>query len=63
MPVAESVTHGSTFSIRRNPLFDGVTTGVVAGSEFFYMTNVQDDKKTGFNPITILKPRSKTHQG
>jgi hypothetical protein len=40
---------------RRNPLFDGVTTGVVAGSDFFYMANIQDDKKTGFNPITILK--------
>lgn len=40
---------------RRNPLFDGVTTGVVAGSDFFYMANIQDDKKTGFRPITILK--------
>lgn len=40
---------------RRNPLFDGVTTGVVAGREFFYMANIQDGKKTGFNPITILK--------
>jgi hypothetical protein len=40
---------------RRNPLFEGVTTGVIAGGEFFYMANIQDDKKTGFNPITILK--------
>ncbi len=40
---------------RRNPLFDGVTTGVVAGSDFYYMANIQDDKKTGFHPITILK--------
>jgi len=40
---------------RGNPLFDGVTTGVIAGGEFFYMANIQDDKKTGFNPITILK--------
>ena len=40
---------------RRNPLFEGVTTGVVVGREFFYMANIQDDKKTGFNPITILK--------
>jgi hypothetical protein len=39
---------------RRNPVFDGVTAGVVAGGEFFYMANIQDDKKTGFNPITIL---------
>jgi hypothetical protein len=40
---------------RRNPLFEGVTTGVVVGREFFYMANIQDDKKTGFNPITVLK--------
>jgi hypothetical protein len=40
---------------RRNPLFDGITTGVIAGNDFFYMANIQDDKKTGFNPITILK--------
>jgi len=40
---------------RRNPLFEGVTTGVVVGREFFYMANIQDNKKTGFNPITILK--------
>jgi hypothetical protein len=40
---------------RRNPLFEGITTGVIAGDEFFYMANVQDDKKTGFNPIRILK--------
>jgi hypothetical protein len=31
---------------RRNPLFDGITTGVVAGGGFFYMANIQDDKKT-----------------
>lgn len=40
---------------RRNPLFDGVTTGVIAGSDFFFMANIQDEKKSGFNPITILK--------
>jgi SMP-30/gluconolaconase/LRE-like protein len=40
---------------RRNPLFDGTTTGVLVGREFFYMANIQDDKKSGFNPITILK--------
>jgi sugar lactone lactonase YvrE len=40
---------------RRNPLFDGVTTGVIAGDDFFYMANIQDDKKTGFDPIRILK--------
>ena len=40
---------------RRNPLFDGVTTGVVVGHEFFYMANIQDEKSTGFQPIVILK--------
>jgi sugar lactone lactonase YvrE len=40
---------------RRNPLFEGITTGVLAGGDFFYMANIQDDKKTGFNPITILR--------
>jgi hypothetical protein len=40
---------------RRNPLFEGVTTGVIAGSDFFYMANIQDEKTTGFTPITILK--------
>jgi SMP-30/Gluconolactonase/LRE-like region len=40
---------------RRNPLFDGVTTGVLVGGDFFYMANIQDEKTSGFDPITILK--------
>jgi hypothetical protein len=40
---------------RRNPWFDGVTTGVLAGAEFFYMANIQDEKETGFHPIRVLK--------
>jgi hypothetical protein len=40
---------------RRNPLFEGVTTGVLAGDEFFYMANIQDGKETGFNPIRVLQ--------
>jgi hypothetical protein len=40
---------------RRNPLFDGVTTGVLAGSDFVYMANIQDGKKSSFIPIVILK--------
>jgi hypothetical protein len=63
MPLQGLRTHspaGSTercFDVleRRNPLFDGVTTGVVAGGDFFYMANIQDDKETGYNPITMLK--------
>jgi hypothetical protein len=40
---------------RRNPLFDGVTTGVIVGNELYYMANIQDEKQSGFQPITILK--------
>jgi sugar lactone lactonase YvrE len=40
---------------RRNPLFEGVTTGVIAGSDLFYMANIQDDKTAGFTPIIVLK--------
>jgi len=40
---------------RRNPSFEGVTTWVVAGDEFFYMANIQDYKESGFNPIQVLK--------
>ena len=42
---------------RRNPLFDGVTTGVIANGNFFYMANIQDEKKSGFVPISVLKIR------
>lgn len=42
---------------RRNPLFEGVTTGVIAGEDFFYMANIQDDRTAGFDPITMLKLR------
>jgi sugar lactone lactonase YvrE len=42
---------------RRNPFFEGVTTGVIAGDNFYFMANIQDDKRTGFNPIKILKIR------
>ena len=42
---------------RRHPSFEGITTGVVAGRDFFYAANVQDDKQAGFHPITILKLR------
>ena len=42
---------------RRNPLFNGITTGVIAGRNFFYMANVQDDRQSAFDPITILKMR------
>ncbi len=40
---------------RRNPLFDGITTGVVAGNDFYYMANIQDNKESDFHPITILR--------
>jgi hypothetical protein len=40
---------------RRNPLFEGVTTGALAGNDFFYMANIQDDKESGFRPISVLR--------
>jgi len=40
---------------RRNPLFDGITTGVIIGQKFFYMANIQDNKNAAFNPIAILE--------
>jgi hypothetical protein len=49
------IIEGFAILERRNPLFEGVTTGVLAGDEFFYMANIQDDKETGFNPIRVLK--------
>ncbi|HTA43382.1 MAG TPA: hypothetical protein VK789_13095 [Bryobacteraceae bacterium] len=42
---------------RRNPMFDGVTTGVIAGNQFYFMANIQDEKTEGavFDPISILR--------
>jgi len=40
---------------RRNPLFDGITTGVLAGGDFFYMANVQDQNKPAYQPIVLLR--------
>ena len=40
---------------RRNPEFEGITTGVIAGRNFFYMANIQDDRKSDFRPISILR--------
>ena len=37
---------------RRNPLFEGITTGTIANGAFYYMANTNDD------PIRILKTRS-----
>jgi hypothetical protein len=42
---------------RGDPLFDGVSTGVIDGDDFYYMANRQDDRKTGFDPIVMLKTR------
>lgn len=44
---------------RRNPLFEGITTGVVVRNDFFYMANIQDDRKNHFDPIIVLKIRLK----
>ena len=44
---------------RRNPLFDGVTTGALAGQELYYVANPQIDKKNSgkLNPLQILGVR------
>jgi hypothetical protein len=42
---------------RGNPLFEGVTTGVVVGKRLYYMANIQDDRATGFSPISVLALR------
>jgi hypothetical protein len=41
---------------RRNPVFDGITTGVLVGSEFYYVANPQTDKKNSaiLNPLQVL---------
>lgn len=48
---------------RRNPLFDGITTGAIADGAFYFMANTQLDKAAGrrikpgaqLNPLTILR--------
>ena len=42
---------------RGNPLFNGVTTGVIVGKSFYYMANIQDDRATDFQPISVLTLR------
>ncbi len=36
---------GMTVLERRNPLFDGITTGVIVGKQMYYVANPQTDKK------------------
>lgn len=42
---------------RRNPIFDGVTTGVLTSRDFYFTANMQDDKPAGakFDPLTVLR--------
>jgi hypothetical protein len=42
---------------RGNPLFDGVTTGVVVGKSLYFMANIQDGRTTDFRPISVLALR------
>ncbi len=41
---------------RRNPLFVGITTGVIVGKQFYYIANPQTDKKnvTKLDPLRLL---------
>lgn len=38
---------------RRNPLFDGITTGVVVGNELYYVANPQTDKADENDPAKL----------
>ena len=44
---------------RRNPSFDGLTTGALAGNQLYYLANPQIDKKNSghLNPLQILAVR------
>ncbi len=57
MPLDSSLRTITCFEIleRRNPLFEGLTTGVLDGDNFYYMANVQGEDKPKFDPIAILK--------
>lgn len=41
---------------RRNPLFDGITTGVIVDKELYYVANPQTDKKRSakLDPLQVL---------
>jgi hypothetical protein len=41
---------------RRNPAFDGITTGVIAGNDLYYVANPQTDKPSGADrhPLQIF---------
>jgi hypothetical protein len=49
---------GMTTLERRNPLFEGITTGVLTGNQFYYVANPQIEKTNATrNPLQILALR------
>lgn len=38
---------------RRNPFFDGITTGVMVGKELYYVANPQTDKADEKDPAKL----------
>jgi hypothetical protein len=40
---------------RGNKSFEGITGGTIAGNDFYYAANIQDEKESAFNPIVVLK--------
>lgn len=44
---------------RRNPAFDGITTGVIVGKDLYYVANPQTDKQNGISwrPLQIFSVR------
>lgn len=50
---------GMTILERRNPAFDGITTGALVGNELYYVANPQTDKKDSatVRPLQVLGVR------
>lgn len=44
---------GTTVLERRNPLSDGITTGVMVGKELYYVANPQTDKADEKDPAKL----------
>lgn len=42
---------------RRNKLFEGITGGTIAGDEFYFAANIQDEKQAGaaYDAVVVLK--------
>lgn len=65
MKLSQDLQEITAFKVleRRNPLFDGISTGAIADDAFYFMANTQVDKVSGgriipgaqFDPVKILR--------